>query len=230
MPAICRCRRGSQSNRPCSTHRPSVAFVACWTEFTGPELEPLFEHHGTGRATEPIDVLVPASIENPMLDGPPHHGSVMFRRDAYERAGGYRAQFYYGQDWDLWYRLALQGKFQLVPEVLYRARISADGISVEAREAQTALGKLSVAGIYARNRGDSEETILTRAAAIRKVQRKKRNARADGYYFIGETLRRNGDVRARRYLRAAIAASPLMGKAWVRFVQSLGMRKRSERA
>ena len=51
-----------------------VAFVACWTEFVGPELEHLYEHRGT-------------------LD-PTHHGSVMFRSDAYEKAGGYRAQFY----------------------------------------------------------------------------------------------------------------------------------------
>src|SRR6185436_17229349 len=187
-----------------------VAFVACWTEFVGPELEHLYEHRGT-------------------LD-PTHHGSVMFRRDAYEKAGGYRPQFYYGQDWDLWYRLALHGKFQMVPDVLYRARITPDGVSVEARHAQTMLGELSVAAIFARHRAESEEPLLARAAAVQRVRRRKKSARADGLYFIGETLRRNGDVRARRYLRAAIAASPFMARAWVRFVQSLGMRKRSETA
>ena len=70
-----------------------------------------------GRALARMNVLDP-SAQKPMLDGPPHHGSVMFRRDAYERSGGYRAQFRYGQDWDLWYRLAALGKFQIVPEVL----------------------------------------------------------------------------------------------------------------
>jgi hypothetical protein len=34
-----------------------------------------------------------------VLEGPTHHGSVMFRRGAYVKAGGYRAAFYNAQDW-----------------------------------------------------------------------------------------------------------------------------------
>ena len=33
-------------------------------------------------------------------------------REAYLQAGGYRRDFYFGQDWDLWYRLAQQGPDQ----------------------------------------------------------------------------------------------------------------------
>ena len=38
------------------------------------------------------------------------HGAV----EDYVKAGGYRAAFYYAQDWDLWYRLAALGTFATV--------------------------------------------------------------------------------------------------------------------
>src|SRR6266542_368310 len=82
-----------------------VAFVSCWTAFLGPKLEPLYDSRGSGRSSNAVRILDPAS-KHGVIDGPTHHGSVVFRRDAYQRAGGYRSEFYYGQDWDLWYRLA----------------------------------------------------------------------------------------------------------------------------
>jgi hypothetical protein len=196
-----------------------LTFTACWTERVGPELEHLYLSKGTGRAQEPTHVLDGMAAE-PMLDGPSHHGCVMFRRDAYERAGGYRAQFYYGQDWDLWYRLAALGKYQTVPEALYRASVIPESISVEARRTQDELAALSLAAMRARASSQPEEPLLERAASVARVRRPGWRNRADGFYFIGEVLRRNGDPRARRYLRAAIAASPLTLKAWVRWLQS----------
>jgi hypothetical protein len=174
-----------------------------------------------------MHVLDPASTP-PMLDGPSHHGGVMFRRDAYQRAGGYRAEFYYGQDWDLWYRLAAIGQFQMVPETLYRARIVPESISVEARHAQNELAALSLAALHARASSQPEEPLLAKAANVDRASRGQRRKRAEGFYFIGEMLRRNGDPRARRYLRSAIAASPLTLKAWLRWLQSMiSTRKRT---
>ena len=149
----------------------------------------------------------------------------MFRRDAYERVGGYRREFYYGQDWDLWYRLAAIGKFQMVPEVLYRARVIPQSISVGAKRPQKEFAALSHAALRARSTAQPEEPFLQRALAIDRSPRGSRRARADGFYFIGEILRRNGDRRARRYLRAAIAASPFTLKAWLRWLQSLAPTK-----
>jgi cellulose synthase/poly-beta-1,6-N-acetylglucosamine synthase-like glycosyltransferase len=59
------------------------------------------------------------------------HGEVMFRRDAYDRAGGYRSEFRFSQDYDLWLRLIRQGKFATVPEVLYDRYVQFDGVSFE---------------------------------------------------------------------------------------------------
>lgn len=50
------------------------------------------------------------------------HSSAMFRRDVADRLGGYRPEVGYGEDWDLWIRLAEQGRLGAVPEPLVRIR------------------------------------------------------------------------------------------------------------
>jgi glycosyltransferase involved in cell wall biosynthesis len=199
---------------------PAVVFVSSATQYAGPELEPLWITRPTGAALEPAHVL-DLALPGALTDGPTHHGSVMFRRAAYERAGGYRAAFYYGQDFDLWLRLAEIGKFQGIDEVLYTARITPDSISGSARSRQDDLGRLSRAALDARQRGEPEVGILERAAAVRRVSRKAVSSRGNGLYFIGEALRRNRDARARRYLRQSIGAWPFSLRAWVRYFQSL---------
>lgn len=60
------------------------------------------------------------------------HGEIMFRRDAYLRAGGYRDSFAIGQASDLFRRMSRLGDFGYVPEVLYRRYLMADGVSADA--------------------------------------------------------------------------------------------------
>jgi glycosyltransferase involved in cell wall biosynthesis len=196
----------------------SVVFVSAATQYAGPELEPLYvSRAGSSEAISIVDFSDPRII----VDGPTHHGSVMFRRDAYERSGGYRAAFFYGQDWDLWYRLAEIGRFRAIDDVLYTARITPESISGAARLQQEQLAELSRAALEARHRGESEAAILERAAAVERAPRRALGRGAKGLYFIGEALRRNGDRRARSYLRRSIAAWPFSVQAWVRYVQSL---------
>jgi hypothetical protein len=73
------------------------------------------------RLVRPTDVL----LARPAYS----HGEAMFRRSAYEAAGGYRAVFKFAQDRDLWLRLSLLGDFALVPEVLYDRRILPGGVA-----------------------------------------------------------------------------------------------------
>jgi Glycosyl transferase family 2 len=201
-------------------HDDELVFVSCWTEFVGPRLEPLYEMRGAGLAAQPISIL-DLNEPNGVIDGPTCHPSVMFRREAYERAGGYRAAFYFGQDWDLWYRLAALGKFQIVPEALYQARVTPGSISGRAHQAQETLGELSLAAARARAQGRRDDDFLAEAARIGPSTRKALFRRSRGLYFIGEALRRKGDRRGRDYLRQAIAASPLSIRAWIRYLQSL---------
>lgn len=198
---------------------PDLVFVSCGTEYVGPRGEPLYVEHGSGAAAKPIPIL-DLSREHGIVDGPTHHGSVMMRRDAYIAAGGYRQEFYFGQDWDLWYRLAAIGRFQVLPDVLYVARISPGSISTAWRDTQTRLSKLSNAAMRARAAGEDERAILEQARMIGPPPGRT-GENADGLYFIGEALRRRGDPAARRYLCQAIAARPWMLRAWLRWSQSL---------
>jgi glycosyltransferase involved in cell wall biosynthesis len=198
-----------------------VLFVSCATAYVGPDLESLWVAPPRGPAIRPAAILDLSSADM-LTDGPTHHGSVMFRRDAYERAGGYRAEFRFGQDFDLWFRLAELGLFQITPEVLYTARILPESISSTARSQQQQLANLSRAALVTRQRGEPEAPILAQAAAVQRVPgRPSRRNRAAGLYFIGEALRRGRDPRARHYLRRAIAEWPPYPYAWLRLLQSL---------
>lgn len=205
---------------------PELMFVSCWTAYVGPELEPLYETRGSGAAAVPITILDP-SQQWGVVDGPTCHPSVMMRRDGYERAGGYRAAFTVGQDWDLWYRIGALGKFQIVPEVLYTACVTPNSISGDLRGEQQTLAKLSFAAMLARSKGESDEEIVRRAAGVNVAHRRTACSEARGLYAIGEALRRRRDARARRYLRRAATRCPLLMKAWIRYAQSL-LSKRSK--
>ena len=52
------------------------------------------------------------------------HGQMMFRRDAYDRAGGYDPDVRYAQDHDLWPRLLREGALVTSEEWLYRYRVT----------------------------------------------------------------------------------------------------------
>lgn len=212
---------------------PEVDLVTCWTECCGPEWEHLYTTKEKGITVTDESVWVANVLSDQdngdLLEGPSHHGSVMFRADAYRNAGGYRAAFYYGQDWDLWYRLAEVGKFAGIREVLYRCRIFPEGISMQNVERQRQIHVCSRGAFLARRRGEDETPFLERAAAVRPRSdgggfhspTSERQRLAAGYYFVGEALRRKGDPRCQYYFKQAILMRPFHIRSWVRCVQGL---------
>lgn len=64
------------------------------------------------------------------------HVTVMFRKDAYEKCGGYRHQCYTGQDSDLWPRLKLHGDCINLNYVFAIAPMHTQSISVQMNNAQ----------------------------------------------------------------------------------------------
>lgn len=69
------------------------------------------------------------------------HGEVMFKKDIYDKVGGYRTFFKYSQDQDLWLRMSLSTKFGKVNEVLYKRYRFEDGVS-------TSINKLFLQTLY----------------------------------------------------------------------------------
>ncbi|CAN7417751.1 glycosyltransferase [Phenylobacterium sp. LjRoot219] len=57
------------------------------------------------------------------------HGEVMYRRSIYDAAGGYRPEFRYCQDYDLWLRMIRNCRFATVKKPLYQRYIQFEGVS-----------------------------------------------------------------------------------------------------
>ena len=204
-----------------------LAFVSCGTRYVGPDGEFLYQNTGSGLARSPINII-DVKQKHGVLDGPSHHGSVMFRRDKYLQAGGYREQFYFGQDWDLWYRLGMTGKFLMLPSTLYEARVGLGDISSSNKQMQEELAELSLQSLKLRVAGKSDDEVLRQASLIRPQgsRRASRGRIARGAYFLGECLRRNGDIaKARYYFWQTIKDNPMHLKAWLRLGQSMLSRR-----
>jgi hypothetical protein len=86
-----------------------------------------------GKGTEtPFKLSAGEIIEDDLTYGPSPigHGEVMYRRSAYEKAGGYREFFKFAQDKDLWLRMIYHGRFYILPINLYeRGLFMKDGIA-----------------------------------------------------------------------------------------------------
>jgi glycosyltransferase involved in cell wall biosynthesis len=214
---------------------PGCVLVTCGVLCCGPHWEPLEPLPAAAGRQAPalprrVDTLPP---EQGIATDVPHHGSVLLRRTAYRRAGGYRAAFYFAQDWDLWYRLALLGSFGHCPEPLYACRLFAGGLSSRHWREQRRLAWLARRLYVARCSGEAEQPWLARAHRIRPSPRREAapwrprwpwpwpdQRAAEGAYFIGERLRRLGDPRCRPYLLQALSQAPWLLKGWLRLLQS----------
>lgn len=188
---------------------PHLAFVSCWSYGIGPQDELLFEVRRPTDAGEATTGLLARG------DGPPGHGSVMFRADAYRQAGGYRHQFRYAQDWDLWLRLVEVGQFACVPQFGYAYRVSEDSISAFRRDQQQQLFQIARGCHAARQNKESEEPWLAEAARISALRKPfARQAQSANSYFIGKCLLDRRDPRAINYLTRSVRAKPWSLRRW----------------
>jgi glycosyltransferase involved in cell wall biosynthesis len=74
-----------------------------------------------GRRVRPRDRW---TLANPGPFPPFPHGSIMFRREAFDRVGGYRLEAEFWEDLDLYERLSEVGSLMVLPAALYQHRAS----------------------------------------------------------------------------------------------------------
>jgi glycosyltransferase involved in cell wall biosynthesis len=155
------------------------------------------------------------------------HGSILFRRDAYTKIGGYRAAFYYAQDLDLNIRLAAQGAVAVVPEVLYNYTFSPNAISGVRQREQGSFRDLILASLEARATNLPDDDMLTKANALSMRIRNEKpasGAQFGSFYFLGCCLLRSNPQRARKYFAEALALQPWSLKSMIRWLQSFTRR------
>jgi len=144
-----------------------------------------------------------------LLRNPFQHGSVMLRREALERVGGYRSDYGANEDYDLWRRLAQSFELSCVPAALYRYRLhplavtSTDPDRVRQRERLRDEVWHDFADESYRVRG-----ILASARTYRKLDRRVfRDHVADQRALVREALRRRRPRLAARGLTASVVLS-----------------------
>jgi glycosyltransferase involved in cell wall biosynthesis len=204
------------------SEQKGCVFVSCWTDVVGPNGEFLYTSRGTGLASSPINILSPQT-EWGVIDGPTHHSSVMFRAKEYVLCGGYRPEFYFGQDWDLWYRLASLGTFCTLQKTLCVCRFTLGSISGSQKAEQQKFAQLSRNAMLLRQRGMSDELLLAEAlqTQLSSKRRVTRHNKAAENYFVGKCLLNNRDKAAMGYLVSAIKENPLHLKAWMGLTRSI---------
>jgi glycosyltransferase involved in cell wall biosynthesis len=200
----------------CVNERPDASLVSCGTRFVGPADEFLYEVvRSPSDASERLRALDLTKIE-----GPSSHPSTIFPRALYHQVGGYRSDFYFAQDLDLWIRLTEEGEHVVLPEVLYQAGVLVQSISGLYRDEQVETAKLILESARLRRRGVSDSRVLERAGAIGPSVSRKTNRlqRAKALYFIGSCLRKRSDPVATHYFQEALRLNPLHVKSAVRLL------------
>lgn len=194
---------------------PNVVAVGCSVRWIGP----LSEHLGDWVRNQSDQETTQELLESGVGFV---HPSVMFRRNTYEKTGGYRTQFRFAQDVDLWYRMAEQGCLATCPEILFAYRMDVSGISPENRPRQQRLGELARECYFARSLGTSEESLLDQAVAISQKQTPTGTVTGTGKgsYLIGSQLYDRRDRRCRPYLAAAIRSGTQLLRAAFKYFAS----------
>jgi len=186
---------------------PNVVLVACWYK--------VIDEKGNGLAHRrlPNDGRQLARLL--MHDNPICHGSVLMRKEAIEAVGLYDENLRYAQDYDLWLRMLRKGySFSIVPELLYRYRISPESVA-----------KLYLQRRYAAliKRGHKKERCKTTASHSFKnlnalSHRRKRNLY---HYAIGTLKLEDGQTKAaREELLKSIRIDPSNTRSWYRLTTS----------
>ena len=197
----------------CLRNYKEITLVSCWTIFTGPKGEEMYriERHETPEeATRKLHVQDINKIQ-----GVSGHGSTMFRRNDYFHVGGYRKQFYFAQDLDLWLRLTDSGLLSFIPEFYYKVRFTVGCISTAHHKHQIDLTKIMIDLTEIRKQNGDETDLLKKAESV-KPKRKSTSSRdkAKGFYFIGKCLMDNNDRRGMKYLFKSAMTNPLMLRSW----------------
>lgn len=149
---------------------------------------------------------------------PLNHGGVVFRKQAFYKAGEYR-DVKYAEDLDLWIRMSKLGEMYNFPEVLFKYRKSERGISLSNEKAQKAAVKKLSKGYWEECRPE----YLGRKTIREKMQKNKRLKNGTK---LNSTLLEDTLVIALRYAKEG--KEPLLGIRQILAVATsslLGMEK-----
>ncbi|MBB3206291.1 cellulose synthase/poly-beta-1,6-N-acetylglucosamine synthase-like glycosyltransferase [Rhodopirellula rubra] len=155
------------------------------------------------------------------------HPASMIRTKTLRQVGGYREQFRFAQDTDLWLRLVEHGMLAESPDPLFQLVVETDGISALQIDRQRKLWEIARECRTARLQGKSEEALLEKAVMISSEQSsilshsQQRLQHQRAAYFIGSQLLALRNKRCRRYFSKSLASPSLAIPSIAKLLQSL---------
>jgi glycosyltransferase involved in cell wall biosynthesis len=195
--------------------QPDAILASCATRFVAPDGEWLFDAVIDQRQLD--DGLRTLAI--PGVMGPSHHGSCLFRRDVYERVGGYRRSFTLAQDLDLWLRMVEAGRLIAMPDLLYQAAWTFGGLTSRLRPEQIRFAELALEAARCRRAGlpepelpNPQRSVAIRGATSRRVELSR------FHYFVGSCVANRDPALARKYFWRSLKAHPLHVPAMLRLL------------
>jgi hypothetical protein len=162
----------------------------------------------------------------------------MFKTAVYQQVGGYRKEFQFAQDIDLWLRMVEHGLLAEVPEMICRIRIEPEGISLAKQKTQWRLAEIAHQCAAQRRDGKDESTLLRQASDLRSSKPLKKSVwgmvqsrltRAKSVRFVANQLFENRDARCRRYFLQSLRLNPASLMVWSRWLVSWLICKRAAR-
>lgn len=185
---------------------PDVVLVACWYKVIDQKGNVLAHRRLPTDGKQLARLLVHC---NPIC-----HGSVLMRKEAIEAVGLYDENLRYAQDYDLWLRLLRKGySFSIVPEFLYRYRISPESVA-----------KLYLQRRYATliKMGQAEKCKNVASNSLKNLGAlSHRRKRSLYHYAIGTLKLEDGQIKAARgELLKSVRIDPSNIRPWYRLTVS----------
>ncbi len=185
-------------------HRSCVA-VGTWVTRTDPYGSPVAEQ------TPPVDH---AAIDAALLraeGGAMVHATMLIRREALERVGGWRAQYNWVEDLDLCLRLGEVGELANVPAALYRYRRHAESVCATRYEQMCRSLQALLDETYARRGLGAAPNLYD----VRPDLTEKEEGVAHQYrMWACHALARGEAGLARRHAWAALRHEPWSPRSW----------------
>ena len=94
------------------------------------------------------------------------HGSVMMRKEAFNKVGGYDERFIFAQDYDLWLRISEHYKVANIEEPLYFWRVSGAGISTQKEKEQKTFAQFALAEAHKRRVNDMQNEAIAKSPMV----------------------------------------------------------------
>lgn len=131
------------------------------------------------------------------------HGSVMFRKQAFEKAGPYSDKYGPTEDMELWLRMLKYGKFTATGTSIYRWRVNSSGItSVNNPESVKQANKH-----LARRWAESSPEYYTRKKLLKKVRSYLIDYGDEGVHYKRLFLKDSAQIAAKYFKQGRLARS-----------------------